>query len=526
MRILNTRNSRVPPIPRCALAAGMIATAASLTVGLQTARAADTWIEIKAPHLTVLANGGTGDARTLAWQIEQIRAVLVKILPWAKVSLDRPFVALAVNSESRMRALAPTYWEPGGGPKPVSLWVTGVDRHYLAIRSDEKAEDRNHINPHLNAYFSYVSLVIRNSLQVEMPLWFTRGLAGVLSNTIVRDSHVLVGPAIPWHLRQLREVPRLPLATLVGVTPDSREVTRDGLNRFDAQSWALVHFLLFGDDGKRTRQLDQFFTLVNAGSTHQTAQAEAFGPIQQLEDDFVRYLARDIFGFAKMPIDESVPKEKYRERALPPAEALSTLAMFHVSMRQAKDARVAIDGAHKAGGPIADSHLAEALLLRNEGKEDAVKPALERAVAEGTMTAYAYYELGRLQWEAKASAESLAAVEKLLRRAGELNPQWSWTFALLADVRSQLGQADALDFAVRAIRLAPSEPSHRLTAGVVLLRAGRHTEAQQAVEAALKLAVSDNDRQRARELQQAIERSKPEPEDRSGRVTPCSTCYG
>ena len=143
-------------IDRCAAVAGMFVVAAAFGVGSPPAYAADTWIEIKAPHVTVMANGGTGDARTLAWQIEQIRAVLVKILPWVKVSLDRPFVALAVNNDGRMRALAPTYWQQGGGAKPVSVWVTGRDRHYLAIRSDEKAEDRRHINPHNHAYFSYV----------------------------------------------------------------------------------------------------------------------------------------------------------------------------------------------------------------------------------------------------------------------------------------------------------------------------------------------------------------------------------
>ena len=272
----------------------------------------------------------------------------------------------------------------------------------------------------------------------------------------------------------------------------------------------MVHFLLFADDGVRATKLNQFFNLVTAGTAHATAQAEAFGPIEQLESDFARYLAREIFAFAKMPIDESVPKEKFLERVLPPAEALSTLALFHVSMRQATEARAAIAEARKAGGATADSHLAEALLLESEGRNDAAKQALEGAVAEGTTTAYAYYELARLQWEAKASPESLAAREKLLRRAADLNPQWSWTFALLADVRSQLGEANALDFVVRAIRLAPTESSHRVTAALILFRAGRRTEALQAVEAALKLAGNDEDRQRAREVQQAIERSKPQ----------------
>jgi tetratricopeptide (TPR) repeat protein len=498
-------------IRACMVAAGIVAFVVTSAGHPTLAEAADTWTEIKANNVTVLANGGTGDARTLTWQVQQIRSVLVSILPWAKVNLDRPFSVLAVNNETRMRALLPKYWQRGASDaKPVSVWVSGSDRHYLVIRSDERAEDRQFINPHVHAYFSFVSLVIQNSLQANMPMWFTRGLAGVLSNTIVRDSHVLVGAPIPWHLRELRERPRLRLATLLGATRETREVMGDGLPQFDAQAWAFVHFLLFADSGVRSASLNQFFALVNGGKTPAVAEVEAFGAIDKLESDFARYLGREVFAFAKMPLDESVKKEKFGERALSVTEAASALALFHVAMGQPVEARAAIAEARKSGGVLGDTYLAEALLLKGEGKDDDVKAALERAVSEGSQTGYAHYELARLQWQAESSPELLAAREKLLRRAAELNPGWSWTFAMLADIRSQLGHDDGLDFIVRAIRMAPTEASHRLTAGLVLLRAGRHAEALKAVDAGLALASDESERARARELQQAIERSKPQ----------------
>ena len=72
---------------------------AALGVVAPALYAVDTWVEIKAPTVTVLANGSTGEARRLAWQFEQVRAAIVQILPWARVDLDRPFVAFAVNNE-------------------------------------------------------------------------------------------------------------------------------------------------------------------------------------------------------------------------------------------------------------------------------------------------------------------------------------------------------------------------------------------------------------------------------------------
>ena len=33
--------------------------------------AADTWIEVKSPHFTVISNAGEGSTRRLVWQLEQ-----------------------------------------------------------------------------------------------------------------------------------------------------------------------------------------------------------------------------------------------------------------------------------------------------------------------------------------------------------------------------------------------------------------------------------------------------------------------
>jgi tetratricopeptide (TPR) repeat protein len=488
----------------------LLSVALAVSLPPSTSDAADTWAEIRGQNVTVLANGSTGEARTLAWQLEQIRLAVVQILPWARTDLDRPLLVLAVDSEQKMRTLAPEYWERSGGVRPDSLWVTGADKHYFAIRSDVRAEDRRNINPHVNAYFSYVSLIIQRSLETEMPLWFTRGLAGVLSNTIVGDSFVTVGAPIPWHLQSLRDRSRLLLAQLIAVTPGSRELTRgENLARFDAQTWALVHFLLFGNQGSRAERLNQFFRLVSAGTAKDTAFVEAFGKVEQLEAEYVRYLGQTIFTFAKLPADATVKRERYAERTMSVGEAAAALALFHTAMRRPVEARTAIVDARKSGTPAPDSYVAEGLLLRQEGKLDEAQAALARAVADGSTNAAAFIELVRLRWRANADRETLVELEKLLERATQLNQQDSWGYAMRAELRSVLGMPNAIDFVARAIKLDRSESAHRLTAARILFRAGQREDALKAVQAALTLAASDEARNRARELQETIERQKP-----------------
>ena len=486
----------------CAMA-GVAGTFASSVV------AADKWVEVKSPHITVMSNGGARDARSLAWQLEQIRTALVSILPWAQVDLDRPFVVLAVDTEPKMRALVPEYWERRGGVRPGSVWTTSPYHHYLAIRSDLKGEDKEHLNPHVTAYFSYISLVLQQSIAADMPLWFRRGLAGVLSNTIVRDSDLLIGAPIPWNLEYLRDRSRLRLPALVAVTADSRELkTDDGFARFDAQSWAFVHFLMFGNQGARMPKINEFFSLVTNGTAPDAAMAQSIGKVDELEGEFIGYVNRSIFTFGRMAVDVSVKREAFPARDLTPAQAASTLALFHAARGRAAEAREAIASAGTTGAAQADSHLTEALLLDREGKADEARAALDRATSAGSTNAYAYYRLASLRLGPSPTRETLADVAQLLARAVELNPRHARGFAFLAEVQSRLGNAEALGTVARAIKLEPFESDHRLTAARILSHRGQHGDALKAVEAALKLASSDDERKSAQELQQHIERAR------------------
>jgi hypothetical protein len=213
-----------------------------LAAGAPPAAAAEQWVEVKSAHFLVTSNAGEGAAKTLAWQLEQIRSVIAALWPWAKVDLNKPLAVFALKDETTLKGFAPMYWERKGGTRPATVWVGGVDQNYLAIRTDVEVDDKLNINPYVSSYFSYVSLILHQSIGRPMPLWFSRGLAGVMSNTIVRESKIMLGPIIPWELERLRTSARLKVPALLKMTGDSPAfVNGDGMSAFDAQSWAFVH---------------------------------------------------------------------------------------------------------------------------------------------------------------------------------------------------------------------------------------------------------------------------------------------
>ncbi|HSC28897.1 MAG TPA: hypothetical protein VLD67_16595, partial [Vicinamibacterales bacterium] len=132
------------------------------------AGAADDWIEVRSPHFTVVSNAGERATRTLVWQLEQVRSAMKALWSWARVDLNKPLGVIALKDENSMRLLAPQYWEERGGIRPASVWVTGPDRHYLTIRTDVRASDTDTTNPHITAYFSYIGLVMGQSLDPDL----------------------------------------------------------------------------------------------------------------------------------------------------------------------------------------------------------------------------------------------------------------------------------------------------------------------------------------------------------------------
>ena len=463
--------------------------------------AADQWIEVKSAHFTVLSNASERTTRRLVWQLEQVRSATAALFSWARPDLNKPLRVIVAKDENSMRALVPQYWEERRSVRPASVWVTGPDQHYLALRADVEIEDRGTINPYLTAYASYIDLVLGQSVGRDLPLWFRRGFTGVLSNTIVRDDHLLLGAPIPWELQILRERPLLLLPKLLSVTrlsPEANEAVKREV--FDAETWAFVHFLMFGDNGMRADKLNAYAKLVSTGKDAATAFAETLGPVEALDGPFRVYFQRNIFSYRRINIDVSVERERFPIRPVPIGESASALAQFHAVMRRPLESRAAIAEARKADPNDAGSYVAEGLLADAASKNTEAKAAFARAAELGSTSAYAYYRLASLTWQPNASRDILTEVEKQLTKAVELNSRYADAYAWLGEMKDVLGTGESIGLIRRAITLDPTEARYRIRAAGVLLRQGKAAEARAEAQAALALAETDGERREAETL--------------------------
>jgi tetratricopeptide (TPR) repeat protein len=452
--------------------------------------AADTWVEIKSPNFTTWAQANDGATKTLVWQMEQMRSLATVLWPWMNTDSAKPIVLLAVKDEQGMRSVAPQYWETKGGIRPASVWVTAPDRHYIAIRTDVRSRDDVLVNPHMTAYFSYAHLLFTHSFKHSPPPWLSRGVSGVLSNTIVRQDDVLVGAAIPWHLERLREH-RVPLRQIISTDAKGENLRNEqGQRDFDAQSWAFVHYLMFSENGAHAARLNAFVEAIDKGEPSASAFASAIGDIEKYDGAFTAYINRSLYAAARFKVDAGVDRERLPARPMRSAETAVAKASFHVALRRTADARALIDEAVKADPTSAAAVGLEALLLDQSGNADAAKPAYERAVDLGSTDPYILYRAAMLN---RRDPAALERVEAQFARAIELNPRFADAHAAVAEVRAELRrpQAVIVPHMQKAVALEPSNPWHRIIAARILWRLGAADEARKALDGALARADSD-----------------------------------
>jgi tetratricopeptide (TPR) repeat protein len=456
-----------------------------------------TWVEVKAPNVTVVSDASANLARDIAWQFEQVRQALSVTFPWVRSNLSRPLMVLAARSEPSMRALVPSTFERRGGGTFSSIGVSGLDRSYIALRADLLMDDREGVNPYQNAYWAYAARALTETFP-GLPLWLHRGMATTMSNTLVRKAEIQVGRMLPDQLGIARGQGRLPLVELVALANDDPRLDRpEFLNDVDANAWAFVHFLIWGEQGARLSSFNAFVTGVLNGRDPATELTATIGDVTQLQAPFNVHINRSVYSYTKFEVSAQLSREGFTARTLSPAEAAVARAGLHAATNRPAEASALIAEAQKRDPSIGVDEI-RALLAERGDRQDDVRTALERAVTQKNSSWYAHYRLATLL---PFSKESLPRLETLAGEATRLNANNDDAWALLGQVMAALDRGEtALDPVQRAIRLMPSSSRHRAALARVLQRLGRRDEAIKAAGLARALARTQAEREAAQGL--------------------------
>lgn len=457
------------------------------------ASAADTWIEIRSPHFTVISNAGEKRAREVARELEQIRQVFRAALPSAKQDPALPVTVFAVRDEEGLKELLPQFWE-GDGPRPWGAFFKVPDKYVIALRTDGGGSDR--FQPIYHEYFHLLT-----SLNLEVvPVWLNEGLAEFWSQTVIRRNQVELGNTSPLHLQHLRRR-MMPLLELVAATGNPHESDPRRVSVFYAQSWALTHLLMMSDENLSGREkLASYVDRIQEGQDAVAAFEAVFGQLDGVEEELRRYVRRPKL-FA-MRMDVPVPADP---KAFPPRELLASEALALRGNLLAFGARP------ETAVPL----LEEALHLDRKsgvamegfgfyhfrrGAFDDAKAWFERAIQSGSRSFRSYYFVSQIE---KSGGDVRApAVGDALRKAIELEPDFAPALSELAShlAARQERLEEALALAMRATELEPDNAWTWVNLGLVYVVVGHPDKARKAGERAEAIARTPPEREAVQEL--------------------------
>ena len=404
------------------------------------------WIEVRTENFTFISNAGKTSTRRVAIDLEELRAVLAQLTDY---ELQSPIPTLIYVFKSE-RSFEPYKILYQGEPASVAGYFSAQPHaNFIAITAGN-SEGSGII------YHEYVHYLAANNLWY-LPVWFSEGIAELYETFEVFQGHVYIGLPIPRHVMWLRRSTPIPLEELFAVdhsSPMYNEKSRQG--SFYAQSWALVHYLLLGNEERRV-QLDRYLALIRGGTPEPVAFSTAFETdYDTLERELRAYLRLTRFPFIETTTEIDV------DRSLEVREMSHPEVLFHLGDLLANqepprpesrlyfEAAVAADPTHGAA--------LSALAIEAESRAEWTAAASfhQRALEASPDNALIVFRAGQF---ARLRGSDTSTAIAILSRSTELDPAFAPAWAALARTYTEaaISTDEAVKSAETAYRLLPSD---------------------------------------------------------------------
>jgi Tfp pilus assembly protein PilF len=441
-----------------------------------SASSKDVWIEVRSPNFTVISNAGTKQARHIANQFEQFRGIIRDIFPRLRVDSGKRLVIFALRNEESIRMLLPAYWEVKGNKHPAGIYVRGLERDFIALRTDTQEE-----NPYYVVYHEYTHAILDLNFR-WLPIWLDEGIAEFFGNSTIYDDHVEIGKVSPYQVEILQKNRLIPVDDLLQVDSKSPYYSED--NRatvFYAESCAIVHYLLLDSEARDQHLLQTFLDSWEAGGNQVDIARKAFGNLNTFTQAMQNYARQHRFYVADVKVSVHDDPKDYSSRELSPAEISALHGELYLYTNRPNEARTALDKALRADPNSPLVHEGLGLLAFRQQEFGVAEAEFARAVELNSTSYIAYFfsaraQMGLAKPDSDDGAREIADLEKAIR----LNPQFAPAYATLASLYSlnPITYIEAIEAGHKAIQLEPGNLSLAVSFGFALVNMGKTTEAR------------------------------------------------
>jgi hypothetical protein len=251
----------------------------------------ETWTSVRSENFVLVGDTSPREMRQVASRLERFREVFSRLFPEISSPPAMRTTVIVFGSDAEFQPFKPLYH---GQPVNVAgFFQPGQGLNYITLTTESRAD-----NPYRTIFHEYVHLLL-NSREGRIPHWLGEGLAEYFSTFDIKDGDrsVLLGKPIPAHAQLLRRGPLLPLRLLFSVDHDSPYYNeRDKQSIFYAESWALVHYLLWANNDHGKSDLRRFLDVLLTSASAEDAFRQTFGTnYERIETGLEEYIRRNHF---------------------------------------------------------------------------------------------------------------------------------------------------------------------------------------------------------------------------------------
>lgn len=214
----------------------------TLALGSQQTHGKEKWFIANAGNLEIFSNTYENRTKTLASELLQIQQTLANIFPSISKDNHRKIRIFILKNADTLSQFAPLY--NGKAKRNMAGWFTyDLEGPLLVIKASSDVNETRETLYHEFIHF------ITSSPTTNIPLWLNEGIAEVFSSIEIGAKKTTIGKAIQSNANFLKYYDLMELEKLFQVGYDSSEYNQADEHRgiFYAQSWAIVHYFLFGE---------------------------------------------------------------------------------------------------------------------------------------------------------------------------------------------------------------------------------------------------------------------------------------
>ena len=286
------------------------------------------WIEVRSPHFVVVSALPQARTTRLVVELENFRTAAVLVTNIGRFEERIP---------THVYLLPYAVAELGFDGTYVGYFVSGMRANYAAVvPSREKLPE---VLKH-----EYVHFLVHNQDQLIYPTWFDEGFAELLATMTINDKMIEYGKAPSNRIDALSYGQWLPFEQLL----QARGI--DQLNSlqkamFYAQSWFLVHYLIFArPETDFSAQNREFLRLSESGVAPVAAFEQAFELKVSRLEALLRVYARQAPNFRR-PLPQPIAIAPTTTVAVAADRVAAELGLLALTLRRHDEARRFYEGA-------------------------------------------------------------------------------------------------------------------------------------------------------------------------------------